>query len=470
MTETNRSVPATPLLAGWAVRNITPDKPVQLQGQHHERISTHVNDPCLATALVLQSQPTAGKPDHVMMVSCDLCMIPRVLIDRIRESLVKRLPAVDPAKLLVHATHTHTGPVITNDRFAIRTDTTSTPDENAAILIENVVDAVVEAWENRQPVCLSRALGHAAIGYNRRILYADGSARMYGNVDTPEFRSFEGASDPGIEIFYLHDEENRLRLIATSVACPSQVVENKYFVSADFWGAARALVHKRHGADVVLYGMTSAAGDQSPRDLVRRNRNEPNMRDIDGMQEMGRRLVNAIDDAMAHARIQVGNANVLSHHVEELALPIRMVTAEDAAEAKTYLAQFDGKPQPAPGTREATWINQQQNVIKRFDLQGKDPVYSFDLHVIRIGDLVIANNPFELYLDYGLRIKARSMAEQTFLIQLAGDRGLYLPTAKAIAGGHYGAKIANNKVGPEGGDKLVDTTVERIQQLFSQNK
>ncbi len=470
MTETPLSRPAVSMLAGWAVRNITPAKPVQLQGQHYERISTHVNDPCLATALVLQSQPSEGNPDHVMMVSCDLCMIPRELIERIRIRLADRLPAVDPAKLLVHATHTHTGPVIANDRFAARPDTTSTPDENADLLIEQVVAAVAEAWENRQPVCLSRALGHAAIGYNRRIVYADGSARMYGNVDTPEFRSFEGASDPGIEIFYLHDEENRLRLIAASVACPSQVIENKQFVSADFWGAARALVHERHGADVVLYGMTSAAGDQSPRDLVRRNRNEPNMRDMDGMQEMGRRLVNAIDDAMAHTRIQIGSESVLHHHVEELALPMRMVTAEDVAEAKTYLAQFDGKPQPAPGTREATWMNQQQEVINRFDVQGENPVYRFDLHVIRIGDLVIANNPFELYLDYGLRIKARSMAEQTFLIQLAGDRGSYLPTAKAIAGGHYGAKIANNKVGPEGGDKLVDTTVERIQQLFSQHQ
>ena len=86
---------------------------------------------------------------------------------------------------------------------------------------------------------------------------------------------------------------------------------------------------------------------------------------------------------------------------------------------------------------------------------------------VRLGDLAMASNPFELYLDYGFRIKARSVAEQTFLIQLAGDRGSYLPTAKAIAGGHYGAKIANNKVGAEGGDLLVEATVERIAQLFS---
>ncbi len=465
---TNTHVSTTSLLAGWAVRNITPQKPVQLQGQHYERISTHVNDPCLATALVLQSQAADGKDEeHALLVSCDLCMIPRGLVDRIRDRLAERLPDVVPAKLLLHATHTHTGPVISSDRFAVHTDKISTPEENAALLIEQVTAAVIEAWENREPVHLSRALGHAAIGYNRRLVYADGSARMYGQSNTADFRALEGASDPGIEIFYLHDEQKRLRLVAANVACPSQVIENKHFVSADFWGAARQLLQQRHGENVVLYGMTSAAGDQSPRDLVRRNLNEPNMRDMDGMQEMGRRLVNAIDDALQHALIPVAEGGTLCHHVEELRLPARIVTPQDIQEAQEFLAQFEGRREPESGSREATWIAQQRAVIKRFAEQGKNPEYSFDLHVIRIGDLVIASNPFELYLDYGFRIKARSAARQTFLIQLAGDRGSYLPTAKAIAGGHYGAKIANNKVGPAGGDRLVDTTVERIEQLFA---
>ena len=36
----------------------------------------------------------------------------------------------------------------------------------------------------------------------------------------------------------------------------------------------------------------------------------------------------------------------------------------------------------------------------------------------------MATNPFELFLDYGLRIKARSEAPQTFIVQLAcGARG-----------------------------------------------
>jgi len=46
-----------------------------------------------------------------------------------------------------------------------------------------------------------------------------------------------------------------------------------------------------------------------------------------------------------------------------------------------------------------------------------------EVHVIRLGDMAIASNRFELYLDFGIRIKARCPAVQTFVVQLAGQAG-----------------------------------------------
>ena len=90
-----------------------------------------------------------------------------------------------------------------------------------------------------------------------------------------------------------------------------------------------------------------------------------------------------------------------------------------------------------------------------------------ELHVIRLGDVAICTNPFELYTDFGLQIKARSKALQTFVIQLAGTSGKYVPTEKAVEGGSYSAGINSNLVGPEGGQVLVDRTVEAINSLWS---
>ena len=106
-----------------------------------------------------------------------------------------------------------------------------------------------------------------------------------------------------------------------------------------------------------------------------------------------------------------------------------------------------------------------QSVQERFELEKVQHSLPVEVHVLRIGDIVMATNPFELYLDYGIRIKARSPAVQTFLVQLAGS-GTYLPTARAVAGGAYGAVPASTLIGPEGGQELVEATLDLINELW----
>ena len=112
-----------------------------------------------------------------------------------------------------------------------------------------------------------------------------------------------------------------------------------------------------------------------------------------------------------------------------------------------------------------TW---HEEVVQRFESQKSNPkpTYETELHVLRIGDVVVCTNSFELFTDYGIRIKARSKAVQTFLVQLAGP-GTYLPTEKAVRGGGYSAVVQSGLVGPEGGQMLVDRTVEAIDAMWA---
>lgn len=84
---------------------------------------------------------------------------------------------------------------------------------------------------------------------------------------------------------------------------------------------------------------------------------------------------------------------------------------------------------------------------------------------MRLGDVAIATNEFELYTDYGVQMKARSPAIQTFVIQLAGP-GTYLPTECAAKHGGYGAVIQSSQIGPEGGQTLVERTVESLRSMW----
>jgi hypothetical protein len=90
------------------------------------------------------------------------------------------------------------------------------------------------------------------------------------------------------------------------------------------------------------------------------------------------------------------------------------------------------------------------------------------VNAVRIGDVAIITNPFELFLDYGVRMQARSPATLTCVVQLAGrgTNGTYLPTFRAVEGGGYSAVIESNVVGPEGGRVLVDESVRMLQALW----
>ena len=93
-----------------------------------------------------------------------------------------------------------------------------------------------------------------------------------------------------------------------------------------------------------------------------------------------------------------------------------------------------------------------------------DPVRPMEFHVLRLGDAAMATNPFELYLDYAIRIYARSPAAPTLLVQLSGGASGYLPSDRAVPGGGYSAD--KFRVGPEGGQVLVEETVRQINTLF----
>ncbi len=138
-----------------------------------------------------------------------------------------------------------------------------------------------------------------------------------------------------------------------------------------------------------------------------------------------------------------------------------MVSEAEAAEARSKVETLSSEPR---NRRLVVWHG---DVVKRYERQkaGGADSFAMELHAIRLGDVAIATNVFELYTEFGIQIKARSRAFQTFVIQLAGP-GSYVPTGRAVRGGGYSAIAESNLVGPEGGQVLADRTVELINSLW----
>jgi hypothetical protein len=105
-------------------------------------------------------------------------------------------------------------------------------------------------------------------------------------------------------------------------------------------------------------------------------------------------------------------------------------------------------------------------IVSRWYLQQKTGTVRICFNILKIGQAAFCSVPFELFVEYGLRIRARSKAEQVFIIQLANGSAGYLPTAAAVSGGSYSSKPASTLVGPQSGDILTETLIQEINQIF----
>ena len=105
-------------------------------------------------------------------------------------------------------------------------------------------------------------------------------------------------------------------------------------------------------------------------------------------------------------------------------------------------------------------------VVRIFERQQDEPTLPVRLHVVRIGDMAIATHPVALYLDFGIQIRGRSKATQTFTVQTADGHYRYLPTERSLAGNTYGAVPESIEFGPQGGRELVEETVRLIESLW----
>jgi len=468
------------LWIGAATADITPTPPVALTGFQTVRITRTIQSPLTANVLALESRQGGRVIDQAILVSCDLCVIRPGVQDGFRRHVAARLPGFDITKLFLAATHTHSAPVLLQDQYDEKDyGDAMQPKDYLPLLYRRMAGAVVKAWESRAVGAVARGLGHAVVGHNRRVVYADGHAQMLGNTNDPLFRHVEGYEDHAVDILCFYDDKKRLKATAIALACTAQMSQGETVVSADFWHDARELLRQRYGKELCVLGFCAPAGDQCPH-LSYRKKSEARMDRLRGLtrtQELGRRIAHAFFDAADVIASDIRDDVPLVHLVRQIDLPTRIVTDAEYAVAKKVCADIDARKER--GKWDAWVRGLYGEVCQRYLDQRKGKrVYTMELHVLRLGDVAIATNPFELYVDYGVQMEARSAAGQTILIQLAAtgrENGYYVPTQRAVAAGrlselpmnNYSATVMTNVVGPEGAQVLVDRTVEAINGLWT---
>jgi len=507
---------AGPLRIGWASADLTPEKPVVLTGFSRARVSQGVLDPITATVLAVEPVRDGKPDDMVIMISCDLISISDELRDRVRALASQSLPGIDTDKIVLNATHTHTAPETRTARdlaeklgeFGLDIPVAWSrwgmdlgampPLEYMEFASQRIAAAVEQAWANRKPGGVSFGLGHAVMGHNRLTAYADGTSRMYGSTDRPDFSHIEGYEDHSVGLLYTWNADRELTGVVVNVACPSQVGGGSR-ISADFWHETRNELRSRLGQRLFVFPQCSAAGDQSPSILVGREAEARmgRLTERSRREQIAVRIADAVTSVLSATEKTVDWNPAFSHRMERVELSRRRLSEQDIKtprrthhrpQLETVEEAFDRlreeyrtmrrKIEEQPELRQkAGWYRgitavywrmaRASRVLDRFELQKAQPTVPVEVHVVRFGDAGMATNPFELYLDFGIRMKARSKAVQTFVVQLAGNGG-YVPTERSVAGGAYGAIPESTEVGPQGGRELVERTLELLDSLWAQ--
>lgn len=496
------------LIIGWAEESITPEKKIALAGQFAERISEYVETPITATTLAVESEG-----EQLIICSCDLVNISTNLLENVRQVVRSQNSEIDTDKIILSAIHTHTSHLYNHSntkgvnsagmakskkildsflppekqyraRVSEKGDDFMNSDDALEFLTERIAKSVISAWENRKPARYATGFGRAAIGMCRRVCYSDGSAKMWGDTNMAAFTELEGGNDSGIEMMFFYDENEKLMGVLANVACPAQVLEHRMFISSDYWGKVKILLREKFGEDLFVLGLCSAAGDQCPRDMIRWvnpetpiddpniERNDyierdadPSMFDIKGSWLVGKRIVNEIVMSLEEVEKTYDDA-ILMHEKLTIDLPLRRVTPKEYEEAKEALEKYASKVTDHINFEDNAKMHIHTGTVLRWEEQHTQDIEPVEVHIARLGNIALATNPFELFLDYGNQIRARSRARQTILIQLACGSEGYLPTEKAEKGSHYSAYVSSGHVGHEGGEMLVRKTTEEINKMF----
>ena len=487
---------------GWFETDITPKQKIALEGEFFERITDEVETPITVTALAIEADG-----EQAVFCSCDLVHITEELVENVRDRIQSL--DIDKSKVVLSCVHIHNsytyrtkGPLkveCSQDVDIIKkympddceyiheveSNEAMDPDTAFDFLADAIARTVDAAWENRTVGGYAAGFGRAAIGMNRRVCYTDGTAKMWGDVDKATFTALEGGNDSGIEMLFIYDENKKMTGMVANIACPAQVMEQRSVISSDYWGKVKILLREKYGNDIMLLPICAAAGDQCPRDLVRwvepetpikdpnviRNepkfrRADPSMFDVKGTWKIGRRIFNEIEMAIDEIDSIKQDAD-FKHSTKNLSLPLRRVSDAEKTASESRMREF------LKGRKTLNYIDSAEmfvhaGTIQRYEIQEYCNTVECEIHAIKLGDIVFVTNPFELFLDYGNQIRARSAASQTFIAQLTNGILEYLPTKKAQEAGHYSAYVSSGYVGHEGGELLVSATLDMINDLFEE--
>ena len=408
--------------AGFAKIDITPRVGVQLCGfgPYLNRYSIAVRDRLWARAMAVSIGKTI-----VVLVSCDLIFLELSVAQRIR-SLVKEATGLPGKAVMVHCTHTHSGPATGN---LIGWGDVDYP--YMEILPQKIARACIKAVENLSEVKVSHAeVPCEGIALNREY---DRDAPPLEEVLQDDWRPARPErTDTTCHVIKVEAEGRMVGFLSYFGCHPVVCCEQTHYIHGDFPGVATNLLEREHPGAVGLF-LQGAQGDVNS--CVA---HKPEQESLLALDIIAARYANSVRRGLQSAvLIEVTSVDCVLRQATftRRKIPLRelgrMLERYEADLQKSDVSDADKKVRMATvyvrSLRSLIGRNKNDELIKTLtEVQG-----------IRIGPLKLLATPFEIFQAIKNEVKSVARTSVPLVMGLTNDFLGYAPDKETAKKGGY---------------------------------
>ncbi|MFH1009324.1 MAG: hypothetical protein V1800_17755 [Candidatus Latescibacterota bacterium] len=417
------------LQAGFGKVKITPPMGTLVCGYYYDRAADAVHDDLYAKALVLDDGTRRWA-----LVSCDLALFPTEVAEAAR-ALIEKESGLAPEAVMVHATHTHTGPVVDGDY--------------ARKLPEWIAESVRIALEGMRDVRIGVGYSEEhGLSFNRRFFMKDGGVQTNPGKLNPDIVEAEGPIDPEVAVVSVEEPDGTPVALIVRFGMHLDTISGNA-ISGDYPFFLEEALSEKHGKDLPFLFLKGCSG----------NVNHFDVKSADPQRSFGEakrialtllpRVLEAMDDLIYLSAVDLGYAR------KPVRLPCRVSTEEEVTWAREIVAQ------PADATKDFTMDRVEAIRIIQVSKMAHNYIPA-EVQILRVGEIAIAGFPTEMFVEWAMQLRKDSPFRYTFPIDLANGSVGYIPTRSAFKNGGY--EPVSSVFTPDVGNVLVDASLELLNQ------
>jgi hypothetical protein len=449
----NTNSSSSGLQIGYAEVNYTPRVGLNLVGNYRgdDYASRGIHDSLYGKAMVVKG----SNGEKIAILSVDICNLPVESIDMMRDHVASG-SNIKSENILIHATHTHSGPESNLDA------------PEAKDYLQKAANAIHMADKNLAPAEL--LVGRSTeerISHNRRLKAIDGTTHMVWEKFEPGYiEKALGGKDPEVIAISIEQKGKVVNSIVNFGCHPTTLTGNNWLYSADYPGYMTESIQKVMGDNFGVLFLNAPNGNVTQVDHK--------VGFLDTYQEcqrIGYLLGVAAMEAMENSEPSSGDG-IIKVSREHVPIKKMTITDEQYKWAKKVMKRVEkeGMPELQPdGIPEelyAKWW------IDMYDEQ--DEIDKLEVMVMQIGDVAIVGLPGEIFNEFGIHIKKNSPYKNTLVVNLANGDYNYFPTEISFSQGPKGftPMITGYETTPGttsydigAGEKLAESAINQLKKM-----